>query len=257
MKTILSLLLTFIFLIQSEAQIVIDQSNEGVSPTKSLVDNMQSCMQTIIAGSSGLLVKVAVEIETQDCPYPIICKILDGSPTDTVLASEFIELPINSSRGFREFTFANPPLFIEGRTYTIVLMANCISGPGHSTFWYKSVTNAYSSGQAYNQSGINIQPEDKFNDFYFMTFLDVSNKLNELNKITMNFYPNPAKEELFVKINNKSANIEVINITGESIQKITADNGIFHLNTSSLPPGQYLLIARTDLGNVVKMFIKQ
>lgn len=257
MKKIIFLLLTFATITPCISQIITDQSNLGESTTKSLVDNLQTCMQTIIAGNSGYLVKVAVEIETQDCPYPIFCKILNGSPSDTLLAYEFIMLPINSPRGLQEFTFSNPPQLIEGQTYTIVLKANCISGPGQSTFWYKSVTNAYTNGQSYNQFETTIQPEDAFNDFYFTTYLDVSNKLNEIDKIKMNLFPNPSSSGLTVTLNTEEAIIEILNSSGQTIQKLSVKNGHFYLNTYDLPTGLYLIIANTKSGKAKKIFIKQ
>jgi hypothetical protein len=257
MKKHLFILISLIGVFPLKAQIFVDQSNIGTSTTRSLVDNLQTCIQTIKAGSSGLLVTVEVDIETQDCPYPIICSILEGGPSGSILASESISFPVNSEREIREFNFSNPTHFDIGQTYAIALSANCISGPGHSIWWYKSVTNAYSNGQAYNQWGSGIQPEDTLNDFYFKTYLEGTEGLNIISESKPDLHSNPLNGQISLKISEANAYITIMSITGQLIQNTSIENGEVNLNVSDLTPGIYLLTASTNSRKYVKKFIKQ
>ncbi|GAB4136718.1 MAG: hypothetical protein Fur0041_11280 [Bacteroidia bacterium] len=170
----------------------LDQNNTGNNPTRSLVDNIQSCAQTFKAGMSGTLAQVKVDITTENCPYPLICKIMDGAPGSTVLATEVVNIPINTSRSIYTITFTTPPALVSGNTYTIALYANCVSAPGQSIWWYKSVNGAYNNGQAYNMFVTTVQPEDTLNDFYFQTYMSVAQSVSENTGMQIKVAPNPA-----------------------------------------------------------------
>lgn len=241
MKKLLLICCASCFLLNVNSQQVLDQSNIGVNPTRSLVDNMQNCLQSFVPQISGTLVEVKVDIETEDCPYPLICKIFEGEVGANVLATEIINITTNSPRSMQSITFSTPPELVADMPYTIALYANCVSGPGYSIWWYKSVNDAYDAGQAYNQWGANTQPEDTLNDFYFQTYMEALWGLDEQNDVEIEVSPMPVNDEAKVTIgNNLSTEIQLINPYGAVIVEyaFTAET---ILSTSTLSDGLYFI----------------
>ena len=78
-----------------------------------------------------------------------------------------------------------------------------------------------------------------------------------INKIEI--YPNPAVENVFIKIENselESIEIELFNIIGNSIRfeydEITKDN--FKINVEEFPPGYYLLVVKDPITRFSQAF---
>jgi hypothetical protein len=239
----------------SHAQPSLDQSNIGNNTSKSIVDNLQSCLQTFVAGVSGTLSQVKVDIETQNCPYPLTCSIIDGIPGSPVIVTESINVPINTGRTLYSVNFVSPPSLTAGNTYTIYLSANCISGPGQSIFWYKSVTNAYPNGQAYVMSGSIVQPEDSLNDFYFQTYMSIAS-IEEHTIDVVSVYPNPAGNIMFISGLGLShvVSASIHNLTGKQISAIhhLTENLI---DISRLGNGIYFLHIQTTDNNYRCRFV--
>lgn len=240
----------------AKAQSTLDQSNTGSSSTRSLVDNIQTCIQTFTAGYTDSLIQVKVDIETENCPYPLLCEILDGGATGNVIASELVNIPINTPRNMYAFTFSMPPPLVSGNVYAIALYANCVSGPGQSIWWYKSVNNAYVNGQAYNRSGTNVQPEDTLNDFYFQTFIPNITGLYENTGDKPVVFPNPASSYLTIETPEK-ATIEITCIEGQIQKTIKSETKQTTVNVSDLSSGVYILKVKTEKGVAIRKFIKK
>lgn len=216
----LKLLLSAITLSATQvfAQVTLDQSNTGTSSTRSIVDNLQSCLQTFEAGISGTLNQVKIDIETQNCPYALVCRIYDGLPGSTELTNEVVTVPINTPRNLYTINFSTPANLTAGNTYTIGVYANCISGPGYSIFWYKSVADNYDFGQAYVQNGSTPAAEDSLNDFYFQTYVTPVSGISENSLENVKVFPNPANDIIRLQLDGtKNYTYSLVDQTGRII----------------------------------------
>lgn len=250
MKKLLLICCVTSFFLNVNSQQILDQSNIGVNPTRSLVDNMQNCLQSFVPQISGTLVEVKVDIETEDCPYPLICKIFEGEVGANLLATEIINIATNSPRSMQSIIFATPPELVAGMPYTIALYANCVSGPGYSIWWYKSVNDAYDAGQAYNQWGANTQPEDTLNDFYFQTYMEALWGLDEQNDLDIEIAPVPSNDKTKITMGvNAPTQIQFIDALGRVLNEYSFTNEMM-LETSNLNAGIYF-IRVTQLGLTV------
>lgn len=243
-------LLTLIFIIiikSSHAQFVIDQSNIGSNTTRSRIDNQNTCLQTFTTGNSGELGKITVDIETEDCPYPLVCKILDGGPNGNIIATEFVDIPTFTSRYLHEFIFTSSPFLNQGKEYSIALYSNCIDAPGKSIWWYKSVNNSYLDGEAYNLLGLTLIQEDTLNDFYFQTYFGSSTSIYELQETKTLIYPNPASNNLIID-SRKKPSIEIFSLDGKLILTKKCELISTHIDVSNLAKGVYAIYIKTENG---------
>ena len=238
--------LMYVFPLGAIAQPVLDQSNIGASVVKSIVDNSQACMQTFQAGLSGMLEYVELDIETQNCPYPLVCKILDGMPDGVELASQVKEVPANTSRTMVRVDFDLPTSVLAGQTYTLKIEANCVNGPGYSDFWYASVTNAYANGRAYHATGTIITPESELNDFYFQTYVNTGEGIRTT--------PAPATRVIYdrenqciqlMKPGQSPAHMRLYSLQGQLWDSFwLAGDG--HVDVSALPPGWVFVVIEQE-----------
>ena len=256
MKTQTICLLSFVLLsIASSAQAVLDQSNIGNNSTRSLVDNIQNCLQTFVPQVNGELTNVKVDLETENCPYALTCKVYEGSLGTNLIATEIVSIPVNTPRSMQEITFANPPVLTAGNTYTLALYANCVSGPGYSIWWCKSVNDAYAFGQAYNQFGSTIQAEDPLNDFYFQTYMTAASGFADLTSDDIKISPNPTDHCVSISFNGAdNVTYDLFDATGRNIKK-----GNFYtemlLSTEELNEGIYYLHLLNGVNIVSKKII--
>lgn len=256
MKTQTICLLSFVLLsITSSAQALLDQGNIGNNSTKSLVDNIQNCLQTFVPQVNGELTNVKVDLETEDCPYALTCKVYEGSLGTNLIATEIVSIPVNTPRSMHTITFANPPVLTAGNAYTLALYANCVSGPGYSIWWYKSVNDAYTFGQAYNQFGTTIQPEDPLNDFYFQTYMTAASGFAELTSDDIMISPNPTDHFVLISFNGAdNVTYDLLDATGRIIKKGNFESET-KLSTSELNEGIYFIHFHNGVNVVSKKII--
>ena len=76
------------------------------------------------------------------------------------------------------------------------------------------------------------------------------------NESSIIFYPNPAGNYLTIESKQK-ASIEILNIEGQIIKRINANDKAITIDISSLASGMYFIKAKMESGLVVKKFIKQ
>ena len=95
--------------------------------------------------------------------------------------------------------------------------------------------------------------------FAIDNFNDQTVSVNELsNELTFSIYPNPAKESVFVQLENNANNLQIIDIAGRTV--ITRSNlstGINKLNLSDLNAGIYFIKISDENERKVERFIKQ
>jgi hypothetical protein len=254
MKKTLLLLLLLNTASTGKGQTVSDQENTGTNNDRSLVDNLQTCLQTLVAGQSGFLTTVTADLETENCSASIVCSLLSGGPTGTELATASISPALYSPRSLQPISFSSPPAIVAGQSYTIRLSAQCISGPGYSVWWYKSVNNAYTNGRAYTQSGLVIQPEDSLNDFYFQTFVSIGSGMADQTATALQMYPVPATTEISLVL--PAAELVLCAADGRVLCHMHHAGGTLVLPVATLPRGLYLLKAMTANGTMVRRFIK-
>lgn len=82
--------------------------------------------------------------------------------------------------------------------------------------------------------------------------------LNEHKKtITLEVYPNPASESIFVDVENKSGVINVYNISGKAMINNMEVNSELKIDLTAIQPGIYFIEFISDNGKAYKKFIKK
>ena len=79
------------------------------------------------------------------------------------------------------------------------------------------------------------------------------NKNNELN---ISLYPNPAFNKLNIETPSASE-IEILNIQGQLIKRIAANENNTSIDISAFAKGMYFIKVKTEKGLVVKKFVKE
>mgnify|MGYP003538982008 CR=1 FL=1 len=81
--------------------------------------------------------------------------------------------------------------------------------------------------------------------------------VNEIEEITFDVYPNPARD--FVKLSANSCQlsaVRVYNTIGMLVEEIEVNSNEVEINTSDYNSGVYFINIETENGNVTKKFIK-
>lgn len=88
-------------------------------------------------------------------------------------------------------------------------------------------------------------------NFYktYQTYLGV----NDVNKVQIKIYPNPAKDVINITSDKKINSVEVYDYLGRLIKTETSNK----VNISQLLKGNYLLKVKTDSGETIEKFIKE
>lgn len=76
--------------------------------------------------------------------------------------------------------------------------------------------------------------------------------VNDVSAQKIGLYPNPVKDQLTIKTNDKIEKVEIYSQTGQLVK--TADSK--EINTSTLPKGNYILKIKTDKSTVTEKLIK-
>ncbi len=74
------------------------------------------------------------------------------------------------------------------------------------------------------------------------------------NEVTVQLFPNPASDELFVATSGKITEITITNLLGQTMYTNNYNSSQVHVDVSSLPPGMYLVRIN---GSEVRKFVKQ
>ena len=78
--------------------------------------------------------------------------------------------------------------------------------------------------------------------------------VNEVSEASVNIYPNPANNTLYVNATSNISKIEVFNTLGQKVMTVSANDNHAQLNTSNLSKGMYMLKLHTDNGVVNQKF---
>ncbi len=78
--------------------------------------------------------------------------------------------------------------------------------------------------------------------------------VNEVSEASVNVYPNPANNTLYVNTTSNISKIEVFNTLGQKVMTVSANDNHAQLNTSNLSKGMYMLKLHTDNGVVNQKF---
>mgnify|MGYP005666489911 CR=1 FL=1 len=82
--------------------------------------------------------------------------------------------------------------------------------------------------------------------------------INNFIDITASIFPNPAKDEIKISLNNHHEVISasIVDITGKSVNTFDINSSETQLNITSLERGLYFIVLKTDNSTITKRFIK-
>jgi 3',5'-cyclic AMP phosphodiesterase CpdA len=82
------------------------------------------------------------------------------------------------------------------------------------------------------------------------------NGVGEINKLPkISVFPNPVIDKVTIEC-PQSADIEICNIEGQVLKRVTTNNCLTTLDLSQLSSGIYIVKVRTSMGNAIKKLIK-
>ena len=90
--------------------------------------------------------------------------------------------------------------------------------------------------------------------------VEITTGIEEILAEKLMIYPNPAKKELFIKSELPVKKIELLDLTGRTVETWHAaslQNSATTINLSALPQGVYMLKIYTDSGVAVKKVVKE
>ena len=76
---------------------------------------------------------------------------------------------------------------------------------------------------------------------HLIAIFDIIDAINEMAEYNLNIYPNPAHTNLFISSERIITNIRVINMNGQLIKDISANNYFSTIDVSDINPGIYFL----------------
>ncbi|MFH1005564.1 MAG: T9SS type A sorting domain-containing protein [Bacteroidota bacterium] len=79
---------------------------------------------------------------------------------------------------------------------------------------------------------------------------------NYENLNTISVYPNPATDNIIIESPQK-AEIEIVNLQGQLIKYLVANNNKTTIDISELPGGMYFIKAKTEKGIAIEKFVKE
>ena len=82
--------------------------------------------------------------------------------------------------------------------------------------------------------------------------------VNDFIDNTGSIYPNPAKDEIKISLNNHHEDISasIVDITGKSVQTFDVNSSETHVNITSLERGIYFMVLKIGNSTITKRFIK-
>ncbi len=80
----------------------------------------------------------------------------------------------------------------------------------------------------------------------------------EIAQTVLGMFPNPSSDKVILSVNHSElTGIAIYSMTGVKTQSFDANGTQFEINVSGLNPGQYIIEAQTNAGNIRKLFIKK
>ena len=141
-------------------------------------------------------------------------------------------------------------------TYDIVKVADPVSAITLGTFSGSTIPAdvTSTSGQMLVQFTTNTSnTADGWSAYYTSTTMGVE-EYNSANELAL--YPNPVTGNLQIETPNK-ARIEILDIQGQLLTTLAANNGRTNIDVSSFPNGVYIVEVKTAKGVSVKRFVKE
>jgi Secretion system C-terminal sorting domain len=137
--------------------------------------------------------------------------------------------------------------------YDIAMYASFVKGLGLTTaYWDQLFEGSWGEGMIGYYKGT-----DTVGTIYSDAYLGVGVEENVLQNVKL--FPNPANESLRIELaeTSGSAQIELINLQGELVQRISTAQAVSTISTSELAAGMYLLRVQTADGVSVQRVVIQ
>jgi uncharacterized protein (TIGR02145 family) len=209
--------------------------------------------------------------------YSIRCikntSINNSNSSDTIFTHNYLKNK-NVTNAVSSNSLASCNIDFSQQVYNVSISKLTVSSNNSAdiewSFYQNGILKSLSNNISFVNSGYNLIYQTVFcntnpNSIDSITFataynIDILTSKNELANQNINIFPNPAKQNITVSLDNtvKLNSIEIINSIGQSVfikRTELSNNSI--LNISELPQGVYYIKIQTDNGSTVKNFIKE
>ncbi len=133
----------------------------------------------------------------------------------------------------------------------VSVQGNSLSSPD---CWYLWLSSPEGDGLAYQWDGFDMNPID---DISFAILGESSVSIEEVMQNSINIYPNPATDHLYIESELNTAEVTIYNHFGQEVYRIEHPGNILEINTSTFANGVYLVRLSTDKGSVTRKVIVQ
>ena len=86
--------------------------------------------------------------------------------------------------------------------------------------------------------------------------IDAELNINENTDVSINIYPNPAKDLVKLSVvSGQQSTVRIYNVLGMMVDEIEMNSNEIEINVSSYKPGIYFINVETSNGNIIKKMI--
>ena len=147
-----------------------------------------------------------------------------------------------------EFTAANPP----GDRRALVSAGPFQLLPGGQLKY--SYVNLIGFGGNNLENIVQLNRTSDSLDLFFPVLTSV-NPFEKKSKLIFNLYPNPAKEKVFVSLNEAIKDLFLYNMQGQLMVYKSGNSNNLEIKTVDLPRGMYMVKASLKNGNVIRKLV--
>ena len=208
----------------------------------------------------------SVTIEDSGLPWDITDDSFSGCPIDTLYlgrdARYINQWPFRNNAALKNLTIGNNVSYIND---------DCFSG---CTGLTQITSNPTTPPTIYSNTFYNVKRNIPVHiDCNYLTAYQLAdywkeftnyqcppNNINEVENSGLKIYPNPVKNELFIKTDLQIKKVEISDLTGHNVRILHAtpsQNGVRTISISSLLKGIYFVKVYTDKGLEISKIVKE
>lgn len=79
--------------------------------------------------------------------------------------------------------------------------------------------------------------------------------VDDVNNITLNLYPNPTHDKLFINSDIKIESLDIINLSGQIVYQTSLNQSSTQIDVSHLPGGAYMVKLNNDRGIISRRLV--
>ena len=193
-------------------------------------------------------------------PSPTGWRLPTSNEINSLISSGAVWTQVNGVYGYR-FGNGSNTIFMPAAGFRDNAYSGKLAGV-NDTDWYWSSAKSGDWAQCLYAPSNNHYMTGQYaaNGFCVRSVAKDPTAINEIEKTELTIYPNPTKNELFIKTDLQIKKIEICDLSGRNVKifsTTSVQNGVQTISLSSLLKGIYLVKVYTDNGITVSKIVKE